>query len=402
MKNTIAIAALCAAALLARPVHAAGFAIETHHARATGMATAVTALSDDPSAAFYNPAMLLGGDGLELSLGASLIMPRVTFTSQDDNVSRVGGLSPPPHLLARYQLMDQVAAGVGVFVPFGASSAWPEGWEGRFRTTGSNLNVWVINPEVAVEVHERVQLGAGVQIVRGTVLLNRALNFVDSEGAVSLGGGTWATSFNVGTNVEILKDRLNFGASWRPGARLDFDGRASFTDVPVEFQSRLADQRVQTSVKLPDMVFAGFGYRALQDRLRLGLDAHWYDWSGFRSLDLNFEDEDLSSSLPKRWHDTVSVHLGAEYRVTREVTARGGLAYDPTPSPPETLTPDLPDANRVRFAVGGGYRLGDFQFDAAYQLVLLTGMESTSPFFPGTYGGMAHVVGLTLGWNAPF
>ncbi len=400
MKTTLV--AVFVAVLFASAAHAAGFSLETHSARATAMGTAVTALSDDPSAVFYNPASLTGGDGLQLQLGASLIMPRITFTSPAGNETTLGGLSPPPHFYARYQLMDRVAAGLGVFVPFGASSSWPEGWEGRFRTTGSTLNVWVVNPEVAVQVHDRVKLGAGVQVVRGVVQLNRALDFVDSEGAVSIGGATWAPSFNVGTTIDILPERLTLGASYRPGARLEFDGRASFTDVPAEFQTRLVDQGVQTEVKLPDMVFVGLGYKAMGGKFKLGLDAHWTDWSSFQSLDLNFEDPAVSTSLAKRWEDTVSLHLGAEYLVTAQLAARLGFVYDPTPSPADTLTPDLPDADRYRGTVGLGYRLGDFRVDGAYQLVLLSETESTSPFFPGAYAGMAHVVGLTLGWNAPF
>ncbi len=400
--KTITNVLLTAALLLAAPAWAAGFALESHGGRAIGMSTAVTALGDDPSAVFYNPAGLLGGQGLELQLGAALIIPRVSFTSPAGDVSRVSGLSPPPHLYARYQIMDRVAAGLGVFVPFGASSSWPEGWEGRYRTTGSTLNVWNINPEVAVQVHDRVRLGAGVQILRGTVLLSRALGFVDSDGEVELGGGAWGTSFNVGTEVELVKDMLTFGASYRPGPRLDFEGEAGFTGVPAEFQSRLRGMGVSTSVDLPDAVFAGFGFRALEDRLRIGLDAHWYDWSSFQELRLNFEDEALSTVSPKRWTDTVSFHLGGEYRVTRALSARLGASWDPTPSPQDTLTPDLPDADRLRASVGVGYRLGDFQIDAAYQFVTLIDLESTSPVFPGTYGGNAHVVGLTLGWKTPF
>ncbi len=393
---------LTAAVLFVAPVWAAGFAIESHGGRAVGMSTAVTALGDDPSAVFFNPAGLLGGEGLELQVGAALIMPRVSFTNPGGEVTKLGGLSPPPHLYARYQLMDRVAAGLGVFVPFGASSSWPEGWEGRFRTTGSTLNVWNINPEVAVQVHDRVRLGAGVQIVRGTVLLSRALGFVDSEGEVEIGGGAWGTSFNVGTEIEILKDTLTFGAAYRPGPRLDFDGQAGFSNVPPEFQSRLRGMGVSTTVDLPDTVFAGFGFRALDDRLRIGLDAHWYDWSSFQELRLNFEDEALSSVSPKHWNDAVSFHLGGEYRITRDLTARLGAAYDPTPSPGDTLTPDLPDADRLRASAGIGYRLGDFQIDAGYQFVMLMDLESTSPLLPGTYGGNAHVVGLTLGWATPF
>ena len=44
---------------------------------------------------------------------------------------------------------------------------------------------------------------------------------------------------------------------------------------------RGCDQGVQTRVKLPDMVFVGLGFRAMQNKLSSRLDAHWTGWSSF-------------------------------------------------------------------------------------------------------------------------
>jgi long-chain fatty acid transport protein len=91
--------------------------------------------------------------------------------------------------------------------------------------------------------------------------------------------------------------------------------------------------------------------------------------------------------------------VGGEYLVTDALAVRAGFVYDPTPSPEETLAPDLPDADRLKLSVGAGYGFGAFRVDAGYQLVLLQERRSTFPLLPGTYDGMAHVVGLTLGYS---
>jgi long-chain fatty acid transport protein len=94
-----------------------------------------------------------------------------------------------------------------------------------------------------------------------------------------------------------------------------------------------------------------------------------------------------------------SYRLGGEYSVADNIRVRAGFKYDPTPSPHDTLAPNLPDANRVTVNVGGGYAFGAFNIDVAYQLTILNTYESTYAPLPGNYGGTAHVIGLTLGYG---
>jgi long-chain fatty acid transport protein len=335
-----------------------------------------------------------------VALGDTLIMANVGVTGPSNTPSSDQGLSPPPHFYLRYQpkQLDWFAAGVGVFVPFGAASHWEDGWEGRFRTTGSALSVYDINPEVAVLLGNRLRVGGGIQIARATVLLSRDLDFVDSTGSVELGGATWAFGLNAGAQLDIVKGVLDAGFSWRSSLDLSVDGTAHFSNVPAEFQGLLHDQNVSTTVTTPDIIYAGIGVHP-REGFRLSFDTHWFRWSSFQSLDLNFADPAISSSLAKRWEDTFSFHVGAEVDVAENFQLRGGVAYDPTPSPVDTLTPDLPDVSRTKVSLGLGYKWNGLQFDLAYQYVRLSTTTSTSPFFPATYSGSAHVVGLTIGYH---
>ena len=105
-----------------------------------------------------------------------------------------------------------------------------------------------------------------------------------------------------------------------------------------------------------------------------------------------------STHNAKNFHHTWNLHVGGEYAITQNFLARLGFMYDPTPSPSETLSPDLPDADRLNFAGGVGYRAGGFTADLGYQYVLFLNTGSTFPPFPGTMSGGVHVVGLTLGY----
>ena len=389
--------------LLSTVAFGAGFKLDLHGARATGMGAAVTAFIDDPSALYYNPAGISGRSGFQVQAGVHLIVPMLNFThaADGDVTSSPLGVSPPPHAHLTFGITDDLAIGVGVFSPFGASGNWPLDWEGRFKAQRSSLQMFDINPTLAYRIHPRLKLGVGFNAVRGTVMIERALNFVDSEGAVSLGGGTWGFGWNVGAQIEVVEKRLFFGASYRSPVTMKFEGNAHFSNIPVEFANRLKDQPIKAQVILPQQANFGLTLQPM-DSLRLSLDAHYVEWSSFTELAIEFENPDLTVPLKKGWIDQVSVHVGGEYNVTKSVAVRLGFVYDPTPSPRGTLTPDLPDSTRLKITAGVGWQhQSGFGIDVGYQFVVLTGADSTAPGFQGRYAGTAQVLGLTLGYKMP-
>ncbi|RKG77320.1 OmpP1/FadL family transporter [Corallococcus terminator] len=394
MKKTLSLVAMLAAGTS----QAAGFQIDTHSARATGMGGTATAALDDSSAVYYNAANILGVKKLDITLGDTGILPSITF-------QRVGGeqegqkttLSPPPHFFVAYKPFQKLAVGVGVYTPFGARSRWEDGFSGRFRGNESSLATYYINPTIAYELHERFRFGVGLDIARATIELTRGLDFVNSEGSIHLGGADWGSGFNVGVQATVLEN-LKFGLHYRSAIQINFDGKADFQNIPAEFQSRLKDQSARADVVLPSTVTAGLSYSPM-DRLLLAFDASWVDWSTFSELAIRFDDSSIDNPLPKRWHAKWKYALGAEYGVTPALNVRAGFVYDPSPSPNNTLTPDLPDANRIKATLGLGYAFNPFRADLGYQFVALVDKDSTAPGIPGTYSGSAHVFGLTLGFS---
>jgi long-chain fatty acid transport protein len=389
--------------LLSTVALGAGFKLDVHSSRATGMAGAVTAFIDDPSAIYFNPAGIAGRAGFGAEAGMTLIIPMLRFTHAEDGevTSSPLHVSPPPHGYFTFGITEDLAIGVGMFSPFGASGKWPTDWEGRFKAVSSQLQIFDINPTIAYRLHPRLKLGAGFNAVRGTVVIERALNFIDSEGSVVLGGGTWGFGWNVGAQIEIVENRLFFGATYRSPVTMKFEGRAHFDNVPTEFGARLKDQPITAQVILPTQANFGLMVQPL-DNLRLTLDADYVEWSSFTDLTINFENPDLTVPLRKNWMDQVSVHIGGEFNPTRSVAVRLGFVYDPTPSPKGTLTPDLPDSNRIKITAGVGWKhdIG-IGVDLGYQFVVLTGAESLAPGFNGTYSGTAQVIGLTLAYRMP-
>lgn len=387
--------------LISSSVLAGGFRLDGQDAQAMGMGNAVTASASGASAVYFNPAGLSGVKGFDALVGVSLILPKVSFTSiaSGATTSTKSSVSNPINAYVSYGITDDLAVAVGFYTPFGASAQWPAGWEGSSKSLTSNVQTFDINPAVSYRVLPRLKLGAGLQITRGTVFLERGLDFLDSQGKVQVGGDAWGLGWTAGIQGEVVEKRLFLGASWKSAVPLAFKGRAHFVDVLESFQSRLADQPASADVTLPHVGAVGVSFSPI-DSLRFGLDANFVTWSSFQKLEIKFEKGELTNPLPKKWTNQVSVHAGAEYKVNDAFAVRLGAIYDPTGSPQDTVTPDLPDATRVRVAVGAGWK-SDFglRADFAYQLVVLLSQPSTAPGIAGTYSGMAHVFALNVGFK---
>lgn len=392
-------AVVIASTLGASSAMAAGFALDTMSARATGQGSAMTAGVDDASAVYYNAAGLVQTKGLSAMAGAHVIIPGVSFTPEGgEKVTVASTPATPPHLFLALKLSDDVAFGMGVYTPFGNTAQWPEDWVGEQLITRSSLQTFFFSPTFSFRLADRVRVGLGMDFVRATVAQQRTLNFGDTQGSLAFGGATWGTGANAGIQLDVMKDMLTVGGAYRGAVTLPFEGSVDFQDVPAEFESRLVDQNLTADFTLPSQWQLGIMYKPMA-KLRLGFDAWYVDWSSFRSLRVEFEDPSLTSDDPKRWVGVWSYRLGGEYSVDDKIKVRAGFKYDPTPSPQDTLAPNLPDANRIAVNVGGGYRLGGLQIDLAYQLTILNDYQSTYAPLPGTYGGTAHVIGLTLGYG---
>ncbi len=395
MKKTLLVVTLLAAGTS----QAAGLAIDTQNARATGMGSVGVASSQDASSIYYNPAGILGVTRMDAQLGDSLILLDLGFTREGDSKQTQNTVSPPPHAYFAYKFHEKVAAGVGVFTPFGANSQWPDDFVGRFIAKRSRVATYDINPTVAFAPMPWLRLGAGFQAVYGTVDISRQLNLMVTEGSVALSGSDWGFGYNAGVQVDVVPQFLTLGVQYRSQVKLGFQGDADFTSPPELAPAVPPDQPFTLDVTMPASLGLGVALVPLP-KLLVSADVNWVQWSRVQQLHFQLQQTPQASPpVPKNWEDRWNFHLGAEYGVTSTFAVRAGFVYDPTPSPEETLSPDLPDADRMRISVGAGYSFSSFRVDAGYQLVLLTDQRSTFQPLPGTYSGSAHVVGLTLGYS---
>ena len=389
-----------------RHAHAAGTGLDVQSGRGTGMASAVTGMIDDSSAIYYNAAGIAQGEIFDAQVGDSLILPSYQFRSVSGATTKNSvEVVPPFQAFVSGGISNHVSIGVGVFTPFGSIVRWPDDWVGKSLVTSSNLATYDFNPTVAYRLGP-VRLGLGLQIERGTVDLKKKVATGTQEASTELGADAWGGGGNVGVQVDILRQYLTFGAQYRSAVKLRFDGNAHFDDVPPELQGTLHDQTASTTLVTPDSATFALASRPVHT-LVLDAEVVWTGWSKFHSIDIGFPDDasgSLRSSnfLPKNWHDTVNYRLGGELAIGNSWHVRAGVLYDPSPSPDNTLTPDIPDADRLNLAVGGSYaHSSGIGVDIGYQLILLLKRSSTAVELPGEYQGFANVLGISLRYRTP-
>jgi long-chain fatty acid transport protein len=405
MSMRIAFAAPVVALLsLSRHAEAAGIALDVQSARGTGMAAAVTAMIDDSSAVFYNPAGIAQGKIFDAQVGDSIIVPSFQYRSPGGvSTGNSFGVVPPFQAYESGGITDDLSIGIGVFTPFGLTLSWPSEWVGKRLIVQSQFATYDFNPTVAYRFGP-LRVGAGLQVVRATVDLQRKIETGPNEAFTELGAGAWGAGANVGAQFDAVPRILSLGIHYRSAVKFNFDGEVHFDNVPAEFQGILHDQRATTSLVTPDILQMGAALHATKD-LVIDADVHWYGWAKFRSIDIGFPQDKsatLASSEPKNWSNTVNVHAGGEFALDDAWRVRAGVLYDPSPSPAKTLTPDVPDSDRLNLAVGASYyHPSGLHADLGYQLILILKKTSTAAQLSGEYSGIVNIVGVSIGYRTP-
>jgi long-chain fatty acid transport protein len=391
-----------AATLASNHARAAGFAIADQGASASGIANAATARFDLAETAFFNPAAMGLREPSELGsigLGAALVMPDITHTSPTSRIATGAqtGTTAVPHLHANIGLPFDTFVSVYAGAPFGSGITWPEDWIGRFEVTQLSLRVFETGLNVGYAWRGddvAFSVAAGPRLLLSDVELRRAVDAVDTEGDVRIVGDARSVSGQASLAISAFGARI--GLNYRPRATLDYAGQADFSNIPVELAGRARDQNVATSVTLPDRIALGVAYDVL-DMVTLSLDAEMFLWSTFEDFGIDFSADDTPDvSQPRNWSNTVALRFGAEFDPDLYgLRFRGGAAWDPTPSPTDTLSPTSPDSSRLVLTLGAGWR-SDFGLgvNAAWGYVVLQDQESTGDAFPGEYSGHANVFNL--------
>ncbi len=344
--------------LFATTVHAGGFQLNEHNARAMAMGGAFTAIANDASALYFNTAGITQQTGLRLMLGTALIRPQVTFRGPSPSINEnkpKDAISFPSHLHATLQLSDHFWVGLSVNNPFGSGTEWDKNWVGRFVNTETKLRTYSFNPSIAYKFDDELSIGFGFYYNLATVVIEKARNLApfNAEALIRLEGDeTSAFGWNIGVLGQPLKD-FTVGIVYKSKINYEFSGTAKST-APAAFSALLPNGNVKAKLTTPDQLIFGLGYKITPDWIVAG-DAQFVFWKTYDKLAADFEDPKIPDlNTPRMYEDTYILRLGTEYQFSKALRVGIGFMYDNSPIPDEHLDTSIPDSDRFGYSVGAG------------------------------------------------
>jgi len=433
---------------------AAGFRLPEAGAKAMGMGFAFTAQADDPSAIYFNPAGIIQLEGTNVMIGGTYIRENGGEFTGTTPLSGGATISETqktlnfvvPNAYVTRKASPTFAYGLGVFSPFGLGQEYQNRATSFFRNqiTKIDLQTVVVNPTLAWKVNEFLSVGAGIDWMWGKAKLAKTpVNFGIGDNSATpptnnlyqldmdASGDAWG--YNAGLLLMPSK-AMKIGFSYRSPFTLRLkDGDVDLAGISTAGRAALLGASLSqaafggattfhtkgsTVIYMPATAALGVSYN-FTDRLTVEADLDWTFWSSFSELKIEIPTVLIgagpsaalgTSTTTKNWQDVAAFRIGAQYKVIDPLALRVGFVYDPTPVPAETMGPELPDADRLQYTVGAGYKYGNWTIDGAYLYTqkkdrTVNNQTATSPAgtagtgFNGEWKGNAHLVALDIGYK---
>ncbi len=357
--------------------------IQGQGAAASAMSNAFAAQADDPSALHYNPAGMTQLQGIQFMVGALASGGSTNFTNLTGATARGdrnGSIAwpPPGHAYITANLKDlgvtslrDLSVGIGLTVPFGSLTRWPNDGPFKTATTFSALPLLDIKPTLAYKATENLSLGLGADIYTFTGLVGEG--HVEKQsiwpGGLGIPAGSTVELFGkdtaAGFNASLLytalrnadgKPLANIGIVYRSQATLHLNG-ALLADG-----AKVSDARA--ALVLPQIMtgaIAIWPVRTNEREWKLEMDVDYVGWKSVRNLDVMLGNG-VTIAQPQNWRSTYAVNLGTEYKwlvleslPNWEVALRGGYTNQQNQMPDKTFDPGIPSSDL--HVVGGGLGL---------------------------------------------
>jgi long-chain fatty acid transport protein len=365
-------------------------------------------------------------DGTQFYGGVTLILPQSkwvgpkpifsgqVFKTEDQVFTPIG-------VYFTHRFTDRIAAGIGVTNPFGLGLKWSNDFPGRVVSKNVDLRSFYFSPVIAFQLTPNLSISGGVDLVYSNVLLERnilvSLDPPYSDPGVEVGEvkmeGNSKLAAGFSASFLFKSDPLSVGFLYRHKVKNKFENaEAKFklnNDYYTAFLNGLGyfvNQNGSTEITYPNYLVVGAHYQ-LSERLGLEVDYHWFHWSVFDELKLDFEKDALDQSIKENYQDSYEIRVGAHFDVTDNLTLRAGYIRDNTPQPIESVSPLLPDNDRNDFTFGLGYKTGKMIFDLGYMLVtsperstIVNGVGKNDVGFDGTYTSNASLY--MFSWGISF
>lgn len=422
MKRRIVLLTICLS-MLATSALASGYGVFTQGASGLGQANAVVAHPTGPSSLYFNPALLNDVPGSQVEIGTTAVISERNINLDSGGNEKGNETNFPSTLYYTFQSSKNIAAGIGIFFPFGLSNKWGNDYEGRYLGTSGEMTSFNINPALSYRITDQLSLAAGLDMVYvdtelksmvnqsavGTLLppdLGGPLAEILPDVEQNFSGEGWGYGFNLGALFKAT-DRVSIGMAYRSKVDVDLDGDLSFANVDPRLTLLLPNSIASAGITLPAQFTTGIAFKANGDLL-IEVGARWEDWDANDKLFLDVEFGTDITQI-RNWHSTWAYNIGANYKLSEKIALNFGYLYGENAVPDSTFEPIIPDSDAHLFTIGSDLTCGSWTLSGAFGYEYHDSRNKTNPLgdpfgTPGTtangeYDTDIYLVGLSLGYK---
>jgi len=377
-------------------------------AKAGGMGTAFTAVSDDASAVSYNPAGLAFTKGNSVSLGLSVLAPSAEFCNNGQCENNIKKDFAIPYVFASAEVIqNKVFVGFGLHSPYGVGGlSWSDNGQLQYKSTESLTSTVVLNPTVAYRFSDKFSAAFGINYLISDMLNEADMDqsaFIHSDAELSLKGDGSGYGYNFGFMYKP-SEQINLGFSYRSSIETDYEGNYTIKDINPALAGAIGTDHFSTdfntSLTMPDVVSVGIAYMP-NKKLTLAFDVEYIMWSRFDKQKIDLKTEYTAAGISDQtfnmdWHDIWTFRLGAEYKLSKSLALRGGYSYLDTPVPDNTFSASAPSAKNHNLNLGVGCEIGSFVIDAYYAPAFYEKRKVSNSNVEGSYDMIFHYAGMAV------
>ena len=386
--------ALTAASLPAR-AHAAGLSRpNVDGARAIGLGGAFTAVADDPTAVWHNPAgPAFFGDNVAYLGGELLITQRSYQPSADSPLGRLGhtgkiGEDTSPTFVplvggstrfgfgktkpTRFALSVLAHLGYGGSISYPASSLLNPTNNNPSGIVSTQISDFEVTPALSYQVTDVVAIGAALRIGINSFSVNDyEPAFHATLGASGVGiGGTLGIMLRPHRMVDI-------GAVYRTPLSATLTGTG-----PVAQPGSTTNRDLSIGITWPQSAGVAVAIKPHR-RVLATVQGDWTAWSSVQQLSLQLNG--LPPQVrPFRYSDSYALHFGAQVIATRFLLLRAGYAVDSNAVPDSTVRRENIDSLKGTVSAGLGLHFWKLFIDAAFESLIPLGPSAREVKQSGT------------------
>jgi long-chain fatty acid transport protein len=349
---------------------ASGFYIIEQSAKATGRAYSGEVADTGPESLWWNPASIVGQQGVAISMGASAILPRANADNIGTLIVRPGQAPAPvggdqrttnpinngvvPSGAIAYGITNKVAVGLAVTAPFNFTTDYPATSWARYTAQRTSLRTIDVQPSIAVEPIAGLRLGLALNVEHTTASLGSALPNLSPllpDGSQVLNGKGWDFGFSAG--AQFHQGPLTIGASYKSQIKHSLDGSVTTAGLLGPLAGNNGTITTTASFTTPWQAMVGARY-AVTSAITVNGQITRTGWAKFDAITLGAP---INAAIPENYRNTWAYAAGIDVALSPKWTVRTGVQRDLTPVQDNQRDARVPDTNRWTFAMGATHQV---------------------------------------------